>query len=446
MRKPRPLHVALAAIGLIAASFGALEAAFRNHAPRADDQLYDPGHVRFLIDAAGPIFVRSRGWGGDSLVPKASRSPYVQADQRFPFDKRPGTKRIVVVGESSALGLGAALAIHVRQAAPDSGIEVLNMGFGGASLEQVENNFRESLRYDPDVVILCFGHNLMMSHPALTPLELRMNSAIRKSHFLSFLIDRRDRPPFVQASLGSRMEALNRFIRDSARLAKERHIALVVCTMPSNLMFPPVSDAGERAAAPYLESSYEAAKPDDGKALAILRDAADKDPVPLWIFQTARRLLRKGDYAAARGRFLAAKDLDRQHDRAAAPVNALIRAAGRDEKLVVLDFDRLVAALAPHGIPGWESFIDHVHVSTPLRTLEASVAWKACRGPLGAGPAAGPADSPIPPPGLEPAEWKEFALDVARRGLPYQDQRSAALRSLLSDELRLNEKEFVPLL
>ena len=442
MKKTRPLVIVLATLCLIAISSAGLEAAFRNHVPREDDQLYDADYVSFLIDAAGPVFVSRRIGFARYLVPKAPGSRYVQGEQKLPFAKGPGIQRIVVVGESSALNLGTTLGIYVRQAAPGGGIEVINMGFGGASLEQVENNYLEALRYEPDIIILCFGHNLMMLHPALGPLALRYNSLVRKSHFLSFLIDRRDRPMFVPPALDSRIDALGRFLRNSARLARERRVALMVCTMPSNLKFPPVSDKDERDAGPYWESIDEAAAEHEEKALKSLQGAADVNPVPRWNYQVAQWLFGKGEYDAAAKRFRAARDLDRQHDRAAASVNARIRATGSEEKLVVLDFERMVTALAPHGIPGWESFIDHVHVTAPMVMFEAAASWRECCRMLQRIPPAGR----LPSPPWVLTDWREYALVAARMQLPYQNQRSVAVRSLFSDELRLNEREFVPLL
>jgi len=87
----------------------------------------------------------------------------IRADQEFAYEKPPGKKRIVVLGDSYGLGYGVDLddtflaEMHRRLGAAGLDCEVINLsvsGFGNAEeLIQLRN---EGLRYHPDLVLVAW--------------------------------------------------------------------------------------------------------------------------------------------------------------------------------------------------------------------------------------------------------------------------------------------------
>ena len=74
----------------------------------------------------------------------------------------------------------------------------------------------------------------------------------------------------------------------------------------------------------------------------------------------------------AREHYLRAVDDDPELFRAARVVNALIREMSVSEGFVLRDTERDVHRIAPHGIPGWESFDDHCHLNAEGLRREAT--------------------------------------------------------------------------
>jgi lysophospholipase L1-like esterase len=90
-------------------------------------------------------------------------------DDEPPVGKTPGTRHVVVVGDSVAFGFG----VRVEDAFPDvlerllnappstaSGSRVINLGVNGYSLAQeVRLVQRKAMNWDPDLVVLCYMLN-----------------------------------------------------------------------------------------------------------------------------------------------------------------------------------------------------------------------------------------------------------------------------------------------
>ena len=94
------------------------------------------------------ITMNSRGW----------------RDRERPYEKPQGVRRIVVLGDSFAMGLG----VEQQEAFPNlleqeffkQGVEVINLGMNGYSTDQeLLTLMREGVRYQPDLVIVVYFHN-----------------------------------------------------------------------------------------------------------------------------------------------------------------------------------------------------------------------------------------------------------------------------------------------
>lgn len=114
--------------------------------------------------------------------------------------------------------------------------------------------------------------------------------------------------------------------------------------------------------------SYDASLSVIQKAVEIDADHAELH------FLAARCLWRLQDYAGARKSFLLARDLDALRFRTDGKLNQIIKqtATNYSEKSVVfVDSESLFAFNAPNGIPGDELFWDHVHCRFPGNYLLA---------------------------------------------------------------------------
>jgi hypothetical protein len=90
----------------------------------------------------------------------------LRSDHDFPYDKQPGTARIVTLGDSYTVGFEVEVeqtfSEVMERALTQRGykVEVLNAGVSGYSTAEAYRYLtRELLRYDPDVVLLSFFGN-----------------------------------------------------------------------------------------------------------------------------------------------------------------------------------------------------------------------------------------------------------------------------------------------
>ncbi len=369
-----PLWLSLASAALVVCIVGATEFAARRFYPE------DYGsNAQYLYESSGPFF-RLEEKGGRCLliqIPSHRHFP-PKAPQGFELAKPAGLRRIVVIGESSAGMIGASMKTEGEELALSHQLEIVNMGVGGADLEQTMRRFREALECAPDDIVVLFGHNLFNHYPLVELSAWPGADGFRlfllsHSRLLSLFSEhRRSRMPCVKFRTPGRWLAFREALSQMADEARRRGIRLALCTVPGNLQFPPQAKEKDRWDPAFLEANYlywsgrkEAAMRGCARALARRPDA-------WWEFQLGGWLYRAGRYGEARRWLVAARDDDPRLQRASNVANGLIRRVAEEKGLVLLDFERLVLRSAPHGIPGWESFLDAQHVITPFFWREAS--------------------------------------------------------------------------
>lgn len=355
--------------------------------------------LRFMLENEAPLFQEVNAGGQQTLV-QAPSVWRVVLSQRLQRRKASGVKRILVVGESSADMLGREL-LDLHAATPSARWEVLDCAVGGGSLEQVRKRFDECVQYSPDAVILTFGHNLFYNHPESPRWLLSARLMARRSRLLTNLIERAlwrpEPPPFDP---GRRRLQLQEFIRYLGRRCRSKGISGLVLPLASNLWFTPASTEQERTAPDFLAAVYRYDSGRRREAAAALARALRRRPSALWHFVLGDWLLREGDEAGALRNLLLARDLDPSRRRASSAVNDTLRATAAAEGLRVFDGERWLSRRAPHGIPGWESFIDNQHASAAIFRVWAGD----CLALLGAekpqksaGPDGPPPSDPAPP-------------------------------------------------
>ena len=123
-------------------------------------------HDRHLVYDADLIW-RPLSGQFSPFNPQGFRGPTIDAD------KRPGTYRIVAIGDSNTFGWdvdeGANWPSQLQDlfAASGPGTEVINAGVWGYTSYQGRQRFKEMLAFHPDMVLVSFGGN--DAHPVTVP-------------------------------------------------------------------------------------------------------------------------------------------------------------------------------------------------------------------------------------------------------------------------------------
>jgi tetratricopeptide (TPR) repeat protein len=308
--------------------------------------------------------------GVDYWVAKPSR--YAPNAFKYPKDRASGDRRTVVLGESSAYLLGEEIARLASQSATGRH-EVFNCASGGSSLAMLEKRFDEALAFAPDTVVILFGHNLSFHYPRVHPWLFRAAWHARRSELINFAVDRLWGSPSPPPPFAAQQDAFHRFLHRAATSARNGSFRLVLCTLPLNLRYPPLGEDADRSDPRYLDAVFRYITGEKKPAIRLLERLVLADPRPLWHHRLAEWFLTEGETAAARRHFEAALDGDGHSQRARTSVNEMLRGFAHKEAVTLLDFDRLVRDRAPSGIPGWETFVDHCHVSETIAQWQARV-------------------------------------------------------------------------
>ena len=365
-----PIWISIAVSALMLAILGAAELAARKYAPVEGM----PDFAQYLIDSSEPFFDSETVRGREEMI-QVPRHPGFPPIQRFALDKPAGLRRIVVIGESSAMILGWSLSAVAARNRLSQRIEIINMAVGGSDLEQTMRRFREALQYAPNAIIVLFGHNLFLHHPTTEisgwPGMDRLRIVCLKSRLVSLLVEHRAMPTRpVGFQTQGRLLAFRESLSKMADEARRRGVRLALCTAPGNLHFPPRAEELVRWAPEFLEIKYLYWTGERDAAMRKCQLLLSHKPKAWWNFQLGEWLYQAGQYEKARRQLLAAQDGDTDRIRAITKVNALIRAVSREKGLVLLDFDKQVFKSALHGVPGWRDFMDSCH----LRNVEFEAA------------------------------------------------------------------------
>ena len=367
-----PIWISIAVSALMLAVLGAAELAARKYAPVQGE----PDYAQYLFESSGPFFRTEIVQGQNKLV-QVPRHPLFPTSQRFSLEKPAGLRRIVVIGESSAMLLGQSLSAVAARNRLSQRIEIINMAVGGSDLEQTMRRFREALQYAPNAIIVLFGHNLFFHHPMVKispyPGMDRLRLLALKSRLVSLLAQYRNprmQPVGFQGQ--GRCLAYRESLSTMADEARRRGVRLALCSVPGNLHFPPWAKDSARWAPEFLETKYLYLTGQKESAIRKCRQLLSRKPEPWWNFQLGEWLYQAGRYAQARRRLIAARDMDAWRQRASSVVNGLIREVAGEKRLVLFDFDRMISKSAPHGIPGWNNFKDNQHVLNSVVWAESA--------------------------------------------------------------------------
>jgi len=326
----------------------------------------------------------------------------------FPLKKSASTRRIFVLGGSSALGfpfgeLGSFshfLSLALGQIDPEHRYQVINLGGFGYASYRVLRVFEEILSYQPDLIIVMSGHNEFLekreySQSQKLPFLLQEKlSRLRTYCLLENLVFKLFPPP-QKPLLGSEVKwehfiakpelkkiILNHYrynLSRMAELAEKRQIPLLFLTCPSNLKdFPPYHSVHKEGLKKEAEINWEKnfqksleliSRGEFSSALGFLENALSIDPqYALSWYLLGRCYFALDKSEQAKRAFIKALELDGWQVRALPEFNQAVLSM-KNQGSWVLDLIPVFENSSPEGIPGNELFYDHCHPRIETQAL-----------------------------------------------------------------------------
>lgn len=339
--------------------------------------------------------------------------PHRETTRGTPFllsaEKPAGSYRVVILGESAALGtpnssfgFGRILEAMLREQFPDRRVEIYNAALRGVNSHIILPIARECARFEPDLYVIYMGNNEMVGlHGARPKANLvdRHLGLIRFSHWvkgtrigqLASSCVRDKQPPkqdmaFFRAQRialdDPRREPVYAHFRanldDIVRTAVAAGARVLLCTVPSNLAdCPPVGSLDEPRCAEEQKAEWETAYAAGVQALKQAQfDAAigqlqralaiDAHSANLH-YRLAQSYLGSAQFDKAREQFRLARDWDGMPLRVDTRLNEVVRDAAKRfaaRGVVLADIEKLFesSTASEQGIPGRRLFSDHVHL------------------------------------------------------------------------------------
>jgi tetratricopeptide (TPR) repeat protein len=335
--------------------------------------------------------------------------------QQFPRAKPDGVFRIFAVGGSTTWaqpwGDEGSFCAWLRELLPACDPtrrwEVINAGGISYASYREALVLEELCRYDPDLFIVSSGHNEFLERRTYSELldtpvafreagafldRTRVYTAMRRllgrtgaaaprrdvlPAEVEALLDRSIGPQDYVRDDAERVRVLNHFrfnLQRMARAARNAGAEIVLVTPAVNLRdtAPFKSEPSEGLSesdarrfavlATTAQSARSEGRPD--AAAAALQEAVRIDPrnaATQFLLGTVLHELGRGD--EARAAFVRALVEDVCPLRALPEAVEIVRSVGVGAGAVVADFAAAAERRSPHGIPGNELFVDHVHVS-----------------------------------------------------------------------------------
>lgn len=325
----------------------------------------------------------------------------------FLAPKPPGTVRVFFVGASlikgfpqpAGLASSAFAEAMLQDVWPDRQVEVINLGTTAVASFPVLGMLHEALAYEPDLIVICTGHNEFFGafgvasvHSAgRSPGALRLRRRVGALALMQALAalgtdDAAEQPEgLMQTIMGQSYVAPDDDLRTAAAdnlrahisamiaACRERGVAAVVCTLPSNERdLAPIGkddlsgldERTQKAVEVTLAESRRHLATDPAAAVGMLEPTlAVCDAGAAAHFVLGRAYFGRADYERAAGHFRRALDLDSMPWRAPSPSNEAVRVAAALPGALLCDVQAVFRAASPGGCIGWELMDDHVHPS-----------------------------------------------------------------------------------
>lgn len=331
----------------------------------------------------------------------------------FATAKPPHTRRIFVLGGSAAQGtpdgaysFGRILAAMLNRGHSETHFEVITAAMPAINSHVVVEVARDLVRYEPDLLVVYMGNNEVVGPygpgTVFAPLVsnrslIRAGICVKSTRVGQLLADLvsglgvNARSPKVWRGMemftnqrvaadDPRLKVVHRHFRanleDIRRLATERGVGVLFCTVGCNLRdcppFASLHQAGlsqddlAKWSALYEKGGRYETEGDYPAAIESYLAAAQVDDCYADLqFRLGRCYWRMADGPKALERFLLARDLDALRFRPDRHINEIIRDVALtpgDDRVGLVDAERVFRAGSPSGIPGRELFHEHVHM------------------------------------------------------------------------------------
>jgi len=318
--------------------------------------------------------------------------------------KANGEFRVFFYGGSTVAGFPEARLGFVEQtrfwartAFPGRNVTIHNLGLASKDSSAVLDRIAGTIHNDPDLVVVYCGHNEFLSRELkFSWTGLRQASGLL-SHSALFRTLKRavtrvvtKRPkattdriqPWDRASaeFALRLRNYEANLVDIVRLARRHEVPLLLCTPACNVLdWPPVyrNISGTKRDPVVYEREIDECLALLSKGelpaaeLRITALLGDDPEDAAYHFLQGRLLAAKGDWERAAEHFGRARDLDPLPWRALTRFGEAIRRTASGPGVRLLDVERMIAANAPHGLPGFRLFLDNCHPTAQGNALIA---------------------------------------------------------------------------
>ncbi len=334
-------------------------------------------------------------------------------DDIFEIDKRPTTKRIFMLGESTMAGYpfdynataSRLLQDRLRQLLPQYTIEVVNVGLAAVNSYTVLDFMKELVDYQPDAFIVYLGHNEFYGAMGIGSTEyfgqwrwlvnlylgmrnVQLFLAVRdvigwmrnlfkpdvtpRQATLMEVMVREKAIPFDSREYEVAKENFEANLHDIVAIAKNHRVPMVLSTLVSNI----------RDQAPLLPTFSETTTAEDRYAWENLVDHGEA-ALQISNFADAQRRLEEAiridstnalahfflancfdslrRYDKAKLEYEKARDYDGLRFRASTEFNRLISTVCQKEDIAVADAEMDFEAQSPNGIVGNNLMLEHLH-------------------------------------------------------------------------------------
>ncbi|MBE3142994.1 MAG: tetratricopeptide repeat protein [Planctomycetes bacterium] len=355
------------------------------------------------------VYYSNCKFGWRFFPPEISRwlDPFV-----VPADKTDNTYRIFILGESAAWGdpepaycFGRQLSVMLRRQYPSVNFEVYTVAMVAINSHAIVQIAKDCAQLKPDLFVVYMGNNevvgpygagTIFSSLSKSMFLIRINVAMKTtrvgqlmSRLADITIQANARPETwggLEMFLGKQIRQddekmqyvyshFRRNLEDIIRCAQKAGAKTIVSTVAVNLKdCPPFAslhrlNLGEQVK--QFDSIYqhgvelEKAGDFNGAIDSYLAAAEIDDTYAELQFCVGRCRWNLGQFDKARERYAWAMELDTLRFRADPNINRIIREVGENREsqgIYLVDAADEFAGQSPHNCPGFELFLDHVHL------------------------------------------------------------------------------------
>jgi len=330
----------------------------------------------------------------------------------IPVTKAPNAYRIVVLGESAAMGdpdpaysFSRFLEVMLRDKFPSMEFGVINTGSVAVNSHVSLLAAKGLAKQKPDLFIIYSGNNevvgpygpgTVLTSSAMSLPIIRADIFVRSTRIGELLTKVGTQKKewggmemFMRKQVAARsplmVQVYNNFaanLRDTIKVAQDSGARVIVSTIATNLKdCGPFASAHRDNLSPTDQQAWEALVQKGSNfenersyaaALSAYESAAKIDDQYAELeFRIARSLWMTGDYDAAKRHFMRARDLDTLRFRADTKINDVNRSVAAATGAELVDAEAILAANSPHGIIGSEYVYEHVHMTPEGNYLAA---------------------------------------------------------------------------